>query len=120
MAQLYAPTLEFHLHINRGTYARIYLSSYWLCTSKFSTSHVLKQVRQSCPHLFAAGYDLGRGQDETIVSCVAQLNRHRVLDLGIFVGVVDRSSRDLVDGGANRTLCESCAMDSFDSSDCTL
>lgn len=58
--------------------------------------HVLEQVSQAGPRLLAAGLDLGRGEDETAVARVAELNSHRVRSFGIFGRVVDRGAGNLV------------------------
>ena len=81
------------------------------------SSHVLQQVSQTGPHLFTAGQNLSRGQDETVCAGVTKLHSHRVLRFRVLERIVDTVTADLVDSVADGATSESGAVNSLDSSD---
>ena len=76
------------LHTSLYAHIAIYITPTRALTRLPDLSHVLKQVRQSSPRLLSAGLDLRSRQHETVRTGIAQLNRHRVLDLRILSRIV--------------------------------
>lgn len=72
------------------------------------------------PGLNTSGKNLVRWQDKPIGTSISQLSGEAVLDLAHVICVIDAAAGSLVDGRANGTSCESCAVDSFNSAGSTI
>lgn len=78
--------------------------------------HVLDQVAQPSPHLLRAGQNLFLGQDESVPSCIPQLNRHAVRRLGHLKCIIYTIATDLVDGVTDGAPSERRTVNGLDSS----
>jgi hypothetical protein len=92
----------------------------------FNASHccknleVLKQIGQTSPHFLRTGTNLVCREHESVVTRVAKLDCHGVLGLGYLVCIVDRVARHLIDGSANGTSFEACAMHGLEGRNSTI
>lgn len=92
-----------------------------LCLPFLVTSfHILEQVTDACECLFAAGQDLIRRQDETIVASVPELRSKCIVALDDVGDIVDAAATGLVNCCANRAIIEAGSVNRVDGGDGTL